>query len=85
MSPLRVYHAHASHSIIAGVSLFAVAFGLMIRFRGGDGSSTRSAIIAAQVVLGFGGGMFSYPAQASIQANTRHEHLAVITALYLSL
>jgi MFS transporter, SIT family, siderophore-iron:H+ symporter len=28
--------------------------------------------------------MFSYPAQASIQAITKHEHLAVVTALYLA-
>jgi MFS transporter, SIT family, siderophore-iron:H+ symporter len=62
--------------------LFMVAFGLLIRFRGGTAS--HSAIVGAQVVLGFGGGMFSYPAQASIQANTRHEHLAVITAIYLA-
>jgi MFS transporter, SIT family, siderophore-iron:H+ symporter len=42
-------------SIISGVILVIVAFGLLIRYRGGDDSS-RSAIIGAQVVLGFGAG-----------------------------
>ncbi|KAF8921902.1 major facilitator superfamily domain-containing protein [Mucidula mucida] len=70
--------------IVFGVSLFFVAFGLLIRFRGGVGSSSHSAIIGAQIVLGIAGGMFSYPTQASIQANTRHEHMATVTALYLA-
>ncbi|THG94439.1 hypothetical protein EW026_g7038 [Hermanssonia centrifuga] len=70
--------------IIFGVSLFMVAFGLLIRYRGGGGSGSHSAIIGAQVVLGIGGGFFSYPTQASIQAQTKHEHLAIITSLYLA-
>ena len=35
-------------------------------------------------ILGFAGGLFPYPAQASIQAATQHEHLAVITGLFLA-
>jgi len=70
--------------IVFGVALFMVAFGLLIRFRGGSGTSSHAAIVGAQVVLGVGGGFFSYPTQASIQANTKHEHLAIITALYLA-
>jgi hypothetical protein len=31
-----------------------VAFGLLIRFRGGSGTSPHAAIIGAQVVLGIG-------------------------------
>ncbi|KAL1737870.1 hypothetical protein HDZ31DRAFT_78817, partial [Schizophyllum fasciatum] len=69
--------------IVFGVCLFMVAFGLLIRFRGGP--SSHSAVVGAQVVLGMGGGLFSYPTQASVQAATKHEHLAVITALYLAL
>lgn len=70
--------------IVAGTCLFAVAFGLLIHYRGSPNSSGQSGIIGAQVLLGFAGGMFPYPAQASIQAATQHEHVAVITGLYLA-
>jgi SIT family siderophore-iron:H+ symporter-like MFS transporter len=36
-------------------------------------------------LLGFAGGLFSYPVQVSIQAATKHEHLALVTGLYLAL
>lgn len=70
--------------IVAGTCLFAVAFGLLIHYRGSPNSAGQSGIIGAQVLLGFAGGMFPYPAQASIQAATKHEHVAVITGLYLA-
>jgi len=70
--------------IIAGVCLFIVAFGLMIHFRGGDDGSSQAGVIGAQVLLGFAGGMFPYPAQASIQVQVKHEHLAVMTGLFLA-
>ncbi|KAL3423962.1 major facilitator superfamily transporter [Phlyctema vagabunda] len=70
--------------IVAGTMLFTVAFGLLIRFRGGDGGSNYSGIIGAQVLLGIAGGMFPYTAQASIQSATKHEHVAVITGLFLA-
>jgi MFS transporter, SIT family, siderophore-iron:H+ symporter len=70
--------------IMFGTVLFLVAFGLLINYRGGSGGSSHSGIIGAQVVLGIAGGLFPYPAQASIQAATRHEHVAVITGLYLA-
>ena len=70
--------------IVAGTCLFAVAFGLLIRYRGAPSSAGQSGVIGAQVLLGFAGGMFPYPAQASIQAATKHEHVAVITGLYLA-
>ncbi|KAK2734663.1 Siderophore transporter [Myotisia sp. PD_48] len=70
--------------IVAGTLLFLVAFGLLIQFRGGKGGSSHSGIVGAQVLLGIAGGMFPYPAQASIQATTKHEHVAVITGLYLA-
>lgn len=70
--------------IIAGTSLFLVAFGLLIHYRGSPSSSGKSGVIGAQILLGIAGGMFPYPAQASIQAATQHEHLAVITGLYLA-
>ncbi|KEF51568.1 MFS transporter, SIT family, siderophore-iron:H+ symporter [Exophiala aquamarina CBS 119918] len=70
--------------IVAGTCLFAVAFGLLIHYRGSPNSAGQSGVIGAQVLLGFAGGMFPYPAQASIQAATKHEHVAVITGLYLA-
>jgi SIT family siderophore-iron:H+ symporter-like MFS transporter len=70
--------------IVAGTVLFLVAFGLLIRYRGDPDSSSRAGIIGAQVVLGLAGGMFPYPAQASLQVALKHEHLAVMTGLYLA-
>jgi SIT family siderophore-iron:H+ symporter-like MFS transporter len=70
--------------IVAGTCLFMVAFGLLIRYRGDTDSSSRAGVIGAQVVLGLAGGMFPYPAQASLQAALKHEHLAVMTGLYLA-
>lgn len=70
--------------IIAGTALFLVAFGLLIHYRGSPNSAGQSGVIGAQVLLGIAGGMFPYPAQASIQAASKHEHVAVITGLYLA-
>ncbi|ETI19399.1 hypothetical protein G647_09232 [Cladophialophora carrionii CBS 160.54] len=70
--------------IVAGTCLFLVAFGLLIHYRGSTTSSSQAGVIGAQVLLGIAGGMFPYPAQASIQAATKHEHVAVITGLYLA-
>ncbi|OAP62090.1 hypothetical protein AYL99_04293 [Fonsecaea erecta] len=70
--------------IVAGTCLFMVAFGLLIHYRGSPTSAGQSGVIGAQVLLGIAGGMFPYPAQASIQAATKHEHVAVITGLYLA-
>lgn len=71
--------------IVAGTCLFMVAFGLLIRFRGDADNSSRAGVIGAQVVLGIAGGMFPYPAQASLQSGLKHEHLAVMTGLYLAI
>jgi len=71
--------------IVIGTCLFMVAFGLLIRYRGEAHGSTRAGVIAAQILLGIAGGMFPYPAQASLQAYLTHEHLAVMTGIYLAL
>ncbi|PKS12083.1 hypothetical protein jhhlp_001379 [Lomentospora prolificans] len=71
--------------IVIGTCLFMVAFGLLIRYRGDANSSSRAGIIGAQIVLGIAGGMFPYPAQASLQAYLKHENLAVMTGIYLAL
>ncbi|KAK2039218.1 major facilitator superfamily transporter [Colletotrichum somersetense] len=68
--------------IVAGTMLFMVAFGLLVHYRGSP--SGKSGVIGAQVLLGIAGGMFPYPAQASLQASLKHEHLAIMTGLYLA-
>jgi SIT family siderophore-iron:H+ symporter-like MFS transporter len=68
--------------IVAGTCLFVVAFGLLIRFRGGSGVSEHAGIVGAQVCLGVAGGMFPYPAQASIQAATRHERKFLLSFFF---
>lgn len=61
--------------IMAGTALFMVAFGLLIHYRGGIGGTSHNGIIGAQILLGIAGGLFPYPAQASIQAATKHERM----------
>ncbi|KAF5547943.1 siderophore iron transporter 1 [Fusarium napiforme] len=70
--------------IVSGTCLFLVAFGLLIRYRGNPSSDNKSGVIGAQILLGIAGGMFPYPAQASLQAYVTHERLAVMTGLYLA-
>lgn len=71
--------------IVAGTLLFLLAFGLLYRYRGGSSINDFAGIVAAEVVLGIAGGLFSYPTQALVQSAVQHERTAVITALYLSL
>ncbi|KAM5356842.1 hypothetical protein ACJ41O_003488 [Fusarium nematophilum] len=70
--------------IVGGTCLFMVAFGVLIAYPGGPSESSKSGIIAAQVLLGVAGGLFAYPTQASIQASASREHVAILTGLYLS-
>lgn len=69
--------------ILAGTCIFMLGFGLLIRYRGG--LDDRVGLVAAECVLGVGGGLFSYPAQAVIQGYVPHEDMATITGLYLAL
>ncbi|OWB66665.1 hypothetical protein B5S30_g2008 [[Candida] boidinii] len=68
--------------IIFGISMWFVAFGLMIQYRGG--SASHSGFIGAQCLLGFGAGFFTYPVQASIQTVVDHELMATVLSLYLA-
>ncbi|KAG6290226.1 hypothetical protein E4U46_001967 [Claviceps purpurea] len=72
--------------VIAGTLLYTVAFGLLIHFRGASGSisSAQAGVIGAQVLLGLAGGLVPYTAQASLQVNLKHEHLAVLTGIFLA-
>ncbi|GJC92539.1 major facilitator superfamily transporter [Colletotrichum higginsianum] len=70
--------------IITGACIFTASFGLLVLYPGGATSASQSGLIAAQIIMGLAGGLFAYPTQASIQASADHEHVAVITSLYLS-
>ncbi|WVF68087.1 hypothetical protein IAT40_002850 [Kwoniella sp. CBS 6097] len=70
--------------IVAGTLLFVLAFGLLIRYRGGYSVAALAGLIGAEVVLGIAGGMFPYPAQVMIQSAVQHERTAMVTSLYLA-
>jgi SIT family siderophore-iron:H+ symporter-like MFS transporter len=69
--------------IVFGTCTWFIAMGLLIEYRGN--SDSKDGIIGALCLMGFGAGFFTYPTQNSIQACTKHEHMAVITALYLAM
>lgn len=70
--------------IVAGVCIFMIGFGLLVRFRGNADGGELAGYIAAEILLGIGAGMFTYPTQAAVQAQTKHERMAVVTGLYLA-
>ncbi|RVX72067.1 hypothetical protein B0A52_04665 [Exophiala mesophila] len=75
---------HLKYLVVAGTVLFLVAFGLLIRYRGDASTSSRSGIIGAEVLLGIAGGMFPYAALSSMQVSLKHEHMAVMTGIFLA-
>ncbi|ANB13923.1 Sit1p [Sugiyamaella lignohabitans] len=68
--------------IVFGTCMWLLSMGLLIHYRGGTDS--KSGIIGSMCVLGFGAGLFTYPVQVMIQASVKHEHMAIITSLYLA-
>lgn len=70
--------------ILAGSVIYMVAFGILIRYRGGLTGNGQVGVVAGQVLLGVGGALFSWPAQASMQAHIKHENLAVMTGTFLA-
>lgn len=70
--------------IIGGTSIYMIGFGLLIRYRGSLAGNSKVGVVAGQVLLGFGSALFSWPAQASMQAHIKHEHLAVMTGTFLA-
>lgn len=81
---VRFFVPYLKPFIIFGTFMFLVAFGILIEFRGGTGQSSYAGIIGGQCLLGFAGGLFPYPTQVLIQAAAKHEHLALVTGLYLA-
>nr|XP_018259907.1 MFS transporter, SIT family, siderophore-iron:H+ symporter [Kwoniella dejecticola CBS 10117]OBR82065.1 MFS transporter, SIT family, siderophore-iron:H+ symporter [Kwoniella dejecticola CBS 10117] len=70
--------------IVAGTLLFVLAFGLLIRYRGGFSAHDFAGLVGAEVVLGIAGGLFPYPTQVMIQSAVQHERTATVTSLYLA-
>lgn len=70
--------------ILSGTVIYMVAFGIMIKYRGSLSGNGQIGVVAGQVLLGIGGAFFSWPAQASMQAHLKHEHLAVLTGTFLA-
>lgn len=68
--------------VMFGTVLWLVSMGMLIKFRGGTTNS--AGIIGSLCLMGFGAGLFTYPVQVMLQARTKHEHMAVVTALYLA-
>lgn len=50
-----------------------LGFGLLVRYRGNANGGELAGYIAAEVLLGIGAGMFTYPTQAAVQARSKHE------------
>lgn len=75
------YVKRLKYFVVFGTCMWVVAMGLLIHFRGGGQTS---GVIGAECLLGFGAGFFTYPTLVSVQAETKHEHVAVVTALYLA-
>ncbi|PHH51324.1 Siderophore iron transporter mirC [Ceratocystis fimbriata CBS 114723] len=72
-------------SIVAGTILMAVAFGLMMKFRGSPTSFGKAGIIVCECILGFAGALYPYPTQAVLQARLKHEHQSAMLGVYLAM
>ncbi|KAJ8097158.1 Sit1p [Lipomyces tetrasporus] len=82
MGFLVAYLRRLKGLILFGISMWFVAFGLLVHYRGGDYS--HAGIIGAQCVMGVGAGFFTYPTQASIQTCTNHIYMGTAIATYLA-
>ncbi|KAI7264016.1 ferrioxamine B transporter [Hortaea werneckii] len=82
---VRFFTPYLKPWIVFGTVMFMVSFGILIEYRGGTGTGDYAGVVAGQCVLGFAGGLFPYPTQVIIQTATQHEHLALVTGLYLAL
>ncbi|SCV73286.1 BQ2448_7212 [Microbotryum intermedium] len=76
------YTRHLKSFVIFGAAIEVFAYGLMVRLRQSTNSQAELAIV--QVIRGFGEGCIGFPVQAAIQMTAEHEHVAAITAGYLT-
>ncbi|KLT44826.1 siderochrome-iron uptake transporter [Cutaneotrichosporon oleaginosum] len=73
---------HTKPFTIFGAGMYVLAFGLLYRFRGGHSSSELGGLIGAEIVLGIGMGVAQNSAQCALQAVCKHEHVAIISAMF---
>ncbi|SCW03852.1 LAFE_0H00452g1_1 [Lachancea fermentati] len=66
-----------------GCALYFVTMGLFYKFRGGE--DTGKGVIGAMVIWGIASCFYDYPMSISMQTVTSHEHMAVVTALNLTI
>ncbi|KAG0148444.1 hypothetical protein CROQUDRAFT_654960 [Cronartium quercuum f. sp. fusiforme G11] len=69
--------------IIVGAACDTLGLGLMIRYRGSENSLFE--LVLPQLLRGLAEGLVGFPVQALIQSMTAHEHLASMTAIYLTI
>lgn len=74
--------------IIFGCCVWFASMGMFYHYRGDNNGISRQyyidGVIAAQCVMGFGTGFFTYNVMLSIQTCTNHEYMAVLIALSLA-
>lgn len=68
--------------VVFGTCCWVVAMSMLIHFRGG--TESQSGIIGSLCFLGFGAGLFTYSTEVLLQAQSDHEHMAVLTSLYFA-
>lgn len=83
VSLLIKYSRHYKYYITAGVCIYILGVGLMIRYR--VQGSTVGQIVGTQIAVGIGGGMINVPAQLGVQASVRHTDVAAATAIFLTI
>lgn len=83
-----VFFKRVKPFILFGTSMWFVALGLLLHFRGAnDGIQSEkylNGVIGGLCLMGFGAGFFTYATQVSIAACTNHEHMAIVISIYLA-
>jgi len=70
--------------IVAGGAMILLAYGLLVRYRGGNSTSDFAGLVAAETILGIAGGLLPYPTQALVQSAVKHERTAIVTAVFFT-
>ncbi|KAI6381594.1 hypothetical protein MCOR25_001070 [Pyricularia grisea] len=76
------YTKHYKYFITAGSVLYLLGIALMINYRSEDAGLP--ALVGTQVCIGIGGGMLNVPAQLGVQATSKHQNVAIATAVWLT-
>lgn len=75
-----VYIRKMKWCIVSGVCFWLIALGIMVKYRGG--LSSHGGVIAGQILMGIGSGLFTHATQALLQALVNHETMGTVTMLY---